>query len=256
MKNININGNILDYNFLGEKNFCVGQEIKDNRAGIVYEIFEIKDSGFDLKKQTSLQDDATVFISFDDLLAKFKSCEINVQFFEKNDSLIFEILVNIYKKSEILETYIYMGIKKEGILIYAQRFKNSDLNNNNLLNKMLDKSLYLNNYPVTITKEEYECFSILTEEKLLVKEKFLKGGSFLKNGYEVQSLIFLKDFFTLKESVEWAKNHKYNFNLLEEKNRSFRIRQEKISCFRKNSIKIITLAQGIIAVVANKKINE
>jgi hypothetical protein len=65
----------------------------------------------------------------------------------------------------------------------------------------------------------------------------------------VQTLIFSKDEFNRSEAIEWAKDHDFIVNKVDETNASYRIRQKNPSSFEDDSFRTITLTDGVKAVV-------
>jgi hypothetical protein len=66
-------------------------------------------------------------------------------------------------------------------------------------------------------------------------------------GTEVQSLIFSKDDFTEKSAKDWAKNHDFKYGYIDEKENTYRIRQQEPSDFE--NMRTIEMTEGVKAVI-------
>lgn len=83
---------------------------------------------------------------------------------------------------------------------------------------------------------------------------FMKAGGaaeFCQVGTQVQTLIFNKDKFpNEKKAKKWAKSHDFKFGKIDEKENSFRIRQNDPSKFKKSTFRTIKFTDGLQAVIA------
>jgi len=89
-----------------------------------------------------------------------------------------------------------------------------------------------------------------------VNEKYKNGGQLggkCPVGTEVQSLLFSKDEFSMEDAKEWAKSHGYKYDYVDEKENTFRIRQENPSKFVKDIFRTIEFKKGLKAIVACPK---
>ena len=66
-------------------------------------------------------------------------------------------------------------------------------------------------------------------------------------GTEVQSLIFSKENFTEKQAKDWAKNHDFIYGYVDEKENTYRIRQQEPSDFE--NMRTIEMREGVKAVI-------
>ena len=66
-------------------------------------------------------------------------------------------------------------------------------------------------------------------------------------GTEVQTLIFSKDNFTEKSAKDWAKNHDFKYGYVDEKENTYRIRQQEPSDFE--NMRTIEMTDGVKAVI-------
>jgi hypothetical protein len=89
-----------------------------------------------------------------------------------------------------------------------------------------------------------------------VDEQYKNGGQLggkCPVGTEVQSLLFSKDEFSMEDAKEWAKSHGYKYDYVDEKENTFRIRQENPSKFVKDIFRTIEFKKGLKAIVACPK---
>jgi hypothetical protein len=84
------------------------------------------------------------------------------------------------------------------------------------------------------------------EKKL---SSYAKGGRICPVGTEVQTLIFDKDVFSEKEAKSWAKKHNMKYGYVDEKENTYRIRQEEPSEFKDESFRTINITEGVKAVI-------
>ena len=66
-------------------------------------------------------------------------------------------------------------------------------------------------------------------------------------GTEVQTLIFSKDNFTEKSAKDWAKKHDFKYGYVDEKENTYRIRQQEPSDFE--NMRTIEMTEGVKAVI-------
>lgn len=66
-------------------------------------------------------------------------------------------------------------------------------------------------------------------------------------GTEVQTLIFSKDNFTEKSAKDWAKSHDFKYGYVDEKENTYRIRQQEPSDFE--NMRTIEMTDGVKAVI-------
>ena len=72
-------------------------------------------------------------------------------------------------------------------------------------------------------------------------------------GTKVQTLIFSKDHFTEAQAKEWAKEHDFNYGYIDEKENTYRIRQEEPDDFEEGSMRTITIKEGVQSVIGCPK---
>lgn len=91
--------------------------------------------------------------------------------------------------------------------------------------------------------------------KLTSSDDILKNktNSFSKQSAEVQTLIFSKEVFSEQEAVDWAKEHDFKADKVDETDDSYRLRQRSPEDFQDESFRTIELDDGIKAVVGRLK---
>jgi hypothetical protein len=72
-------------------------------------------------------------------------------------------------------------------------------------------------------------------------------------GTEIQTLIFSKDHFSEAQAKAWAKEHDEKYGYIDEKENTYRIRQQEPSEFVDGSMKTIHLTEGVQAVIGCPK---
>lgn len=84
-------------------------------------------------------------------------------------------------------------------------------------------------------------------------ERLERGGA-IKNkchvGTEIQSVIFKKDKATLSEAKDWLREHDFKKVAVDEKENTYRFRQQRPSKFKHDSFRTIELTEGVEAVIA------
>ena len=70
---------------------------------------------------------------------------------------------------------------------------------------------------------------------------------------EIQTLIFDKARFTRQEAIEWAREHDFRTDKVDETSSSYRLRQKEPSEFLEGSFRTIELTTGVKAVIGRPK---
>ena len=68
-------------------------------------------------------------------------------------------------------------------------------------------------------------------------------------GTEIQTLIFSKEVFNQKTAKDWANKHDFKYGKVDEKENTFRLRQETPTGFKKGTFRTIELRDGVQAVI-------
>jgi HK97 family phage prohead protease len=69
----------------------------------------------------------------------------------------------------------------------------------------------------------------------------------------VQTLIFSKEKFTQQQAIDWAKQHDYRVDKVDETEDSYRLRQREPGDFQEGSFRTINLTEGVSAVIGRLK---
>lgn len=69
----------------------------------------------------------------------------------------------------------------------------------------------------------------------------------------VQTLIFSKEKFSRQQAIDWAKEHDYRADKVDETENSFRLRQREPDDFQEGSFRTIELTEGVSAVIGRLK---
>lgn len=76
-----------------------------------------------------------------------------------------------------------------------------------------------------------------------------KVNKFCPEGTEIQTLIFSKDWFSKPEAKDWAKRNKFKYGKVDEKEDTFRLRQQDPEDFEDDKFRTIELRDGLKAVI-------
>lgn len=251
---------------LGAKHISEETIITDKRTNISSKVVSFSEEGVTLKPISSIIPTTDFFLSYDALRDMFEKGEITISGYEHTDSdntnlyLITERMKNggsiqyRYAKGELAPAYatVLDELRMIGSDLYKHKFKDE---------KKFRKAwetlgdVYFNN--VRQLNEEFE-----KGGNIWLGGGFKKGGNIYAKGGKVcpvgtttQTLIFSKDKFSKQEAKDWAKDNGYDYGKVDEKSNSYRLRQEKPSSFRKNSLRTIKFTEGVKAVIGcpNKK---
>jgi hypothetical protein len=186
-----------------------------------------------------------------DILSKERGYGKNVLIDEAQAFLSTGLIVNIsdwekyrepFKKRFSEQKYKY----KNGGLIETLSIEQVERNLGRKINSWKDDVIY-------ISGQKYKKVFLRPEYKADF-DKFEYGGqNVCKVGTEVQSLIFSKDFFNKSSAKNWAKEHGYKYEYIDEKENTYRIRQKNPNYFLKNIFRTISLKKGVKAVIACPK---
>jgi hypothetical protein len=119
----------------------------------------------------------------------------------------------------------------------------------------LGRKLNWNENEVYINGVKYKKVFLRPEYKMV--NEFRVGGQTkqpkCKVSTQVQSLIFSKDNFSEKSARNWAKEHGYKYDYIDEKENTYRIRQKNPNKFNKDIFRTISFGKGIKSVIACPK---
>ena len=102
----------------------------------------------------------------------------------------------------------------------------------------------------------YEQFiNYLYAELYLDDMKYANGGEIFvcPVGTEIQTLIFDKSMFNLREAKAWAKKNNFENAYVDGKLNTLRIRQKDTAMFTEDGFRTIQLRQGVQAVIGCPK---
>jgi len=186
-----------------------------------------------------------------DILSKERGYGKNVLIDEAQAFLSTGLIVNIsdwekyrepFKKRFSEQKYKY----KNGGLIETLSIEQVERNLGRKINSWKDDVIY-------ISGQKYKKVFLRPEYKADF-DKFEYGGqNVCKVGTEVQSLIFSKDFFNKSSAKNWAKEHGYKYDYIDEKENTYRIRQKNPNKFNKDIFRTISFGKGIKSVIACPK---
>jgi len=135
---------------------------------------------------------------------------------------------------------------------------NGLLNNPRLTQKDIESAYYVN-FHKELRKLKANIEALMSKYR---NEKYIRydnGGLTMKKqicpvGTEVQTLIFSKEYFNKQEAKNWAKRNDFRFGYVDEKENTFRIRQQEPEEFTENSMRTISFRDGIKAVIGCPKV--
>jgi hypothetical protein len=114
-----------------------------------------------------------------------------------------------------------------------------------------------------LTNKEIEFIKKITDEQLaervyddaenLSRDCYEKGGRICPVGTEIQTLIFDQNMFSEKSAKSWAKKHDFKYGFVDDKTKTFRIRQQEPDYFKDDSFRTIKITNGIKAVIGCPK---
>jgi len=106
------------------------------------------------------------------------------------------------------------------------------------------------------TRMSYNQFlNYLYAETYLDDRKYAKGGEVFvcPVGTQIQTLIFDKSMFNLRQAKAWAKKNNFKNDFVDGKLNTFRIRQKDPTMFTEDGFRTIQLRQGVQAVIGCPK---
>ena len=168
-----------------------------------------------------------------------------------------------------MKEYLYYIVLKNDKPIFRTKFEKGNIGTERDMTYMLDVLSDNGYYLKSVDRYEYSNFDYSNVDNkdisdfMQIWSYFEKGGQ-LKNikmkkqicpvGTEVQTLIFSKEYFNKQEAKNWAKRNDFRFGYVDEKENTFRIRQQEPEEFTENSMRTISFRDGIKAVIGCPKV--